>query len=166
MYCKNCGKVLNQEEKFCANCGAKVENENYNQNHVKYNKFLSNKSMLIMFLINYILFMISTLDFSDSVLNIIFEFISKGLILLLFDIFHLIPIILSILNIKKYKKGYVISCLVFSILMIIPMLFINLFLAIENLGIFSSNIMFWLFTIQSLLLILTCLFKLVFKIKG
>ncbi|NLD79131.1 MAG: zinc-ribbon domain-containing protein [Mollicutes bacterium] len=27
MYCKNCGKVLNQEEKFCANCGAKVENE-------------------------------------------------------------------------------------------------------------------------------------------
>ena len=27
MYCKNCGKVLNQEEKFCVNCGTKVENE-------------------------------------------------------------------------------------------------------------------------------------------
>ena len=28
MYCKNCGKNLNQGEIFCANCGAKVENEN------------------------------------------------------------------------------------------------------------------------------------------
>lgn len=28
MYCKNCGKTLNQGEMFCANCGAKVENEN------------------------------------------------------------------------------------------------------------------------------------------
>ena len=28
MYCKNCGKALNQREMFCANCGAKVENEN------------------------------------------------------------------------------------------------------------------------------------------
>lgn len=27
MYCKNCGKVLNQGELFCAYCGAKVENE-------------------------------------------------------------------------------------------------------------------------------------------
>ena len=28
MYCKNCGKTLNQGEMFCSNCGAKVENEN------------------------------------------------------------------------------------------------------------------------------------------
>lgn len=28
MYCKNCGKTLNQGEMFCANCGTKVENEN------------------------------------------------------------------------------------------------------------------------------------------
>jgi len=28
MNCKNCGKTLNQGELFCANCGAKVENEN------------------------------------------------------------------------------------------------------------------------------------------
>ena len=27
MYCKNCGKTLNQGELFCANCGTKVENE-------------------------------------------------------------------------------------------------------------------------------------------
>lgn len=27
MYCKNCGKVLNQGEMFCSNCGTKVENE-------------------------------------------------------------------------------------------------------------------------------------------
>lgn len=32
MYCKNCGKVLNQREKFCANCGTKLENENINNN--------------------------------------------------------------------------------------------------------------------------------------
>ena len=28
MYCKNCGKTLNQGELFCANCGTKIENEN------------------------------------------------------------------------------------------------------------------------------------------
>lgn len=28
MYCKNCGNLLNQGEKFCGRCGAKVENEN------------------------------------------------------------------------------------------------------------------------------------------
>lgn len=28
MFCKNCGKALNQGEIFCSNCGAKVENEN------------------------------------------------------------------------------------------------------------------------------------------
>lgn len=28
MYCKSCGKTLNQGGLFCANCGAKVENEN------------------------------------------------------------------------------------------------------------------------------------------
>lgn len=27
MYCKKCGKVLNQEQKFCTNCGTKIENE-------------------------------------------------------------------------------------------------------------------------------------------
>lgn len=33
MYCKNCGKNLNQGELFCGNCGAKVEN-NVNLNQV------------------------------------------------------------------------------------------------------------------------------------
>lgn len=28
MFCKNCGKVLNQGELFCTNCGVKAENEN------------------------------------------------------------------------------------------------------------------------------------------
>ena len=28
MYCKNCGKNLNQGEMFCSNCGTKIENEN------------------------------------------------------------------------------------------------------------------------------------------
>ena len=28
MFCKNCGKTLNQGEMFCSNCGAKVETEN------------------------------------------------------------------------------------------------------------------------------------------
>lgn len=41
MFCSNCGKTLNQGEKFCANCGMKIENEinmvnnidsSYNQN--------------------------------------------------------------------------------------------------------------------------------------
>ena len=28
MFCRNCGKTLNQGEMFCSNCGTKVENEN------------------------------------------------------------------------------------------------------------------------------------------
>lgn len=28
MYCKNCGKNLNQGEMFCSNCGTKIENGN------------------------------------------------------------------------------------------------------------------------------------------
>ena len=39
MNCKNCGKILSQEEKFCTKCGTKVENRvnafeasNVNQN--------------------------------------------------------------------------------------------------------------------------------------
>ena len=95
----------------------------------------------------------------------IFEVIAKCIIFFLFDVFHSVPIVLSILNVKKYKAGYVISCLVFSVILIMPMLVINLILAIENLGVFSSEIVSWIFIIQSLLLILTCLFKLIFKIK-
>lgn len=163
MFCGNCGNKLDNN-KFCSNCGTKIENENYNQKHIKYNKFLSNRTMLIMFLINYLLCVISALDYS-SISSAIVSFFGIAFLYILVDPFYLISIILCILNIKKYKKGYVICCLIFSVLMLIPMLFINLFLAIENMGIFGSNIMFWIFTIQSLLLILICLFKLIFKIK-
>lgn len=165
MFCENCGKALNKEEKFCSNCGQKVENENHPQKNIIFHKILSNKSMLIMFLINYMLFVISTFDWSNFEFNMIFEVVAKCIIFFLFDVFHSVPIVLSILNVKKYKAGYVISCLVFSVILIMPMLVINLILAIENLGVFSSEIVSWIFIIQSLLLILTCLFKLIFKIK-
>ena len=42
MYCKNCGKILNQGEKFCANCGAKTENEinfNVENNEIQNNQY-------------------------------------------------------------------------------------------------------------------------------
>ena len=53
MYCKNCGKTLNQGELFCSNCGAKVENENnivgdnnFNQNQQVFNQpFLDNQPL-------------------------------------------------------------------------------------------------------------------------
>ena len=42
MYCKNCGKILNQGEKFCVNCGAKTENEmnfNVENNEIQNNQY-------------------------------------------------------------------------------------------------------------------------------
>lgn len=48
MYCKNCGKVLNQEEKFCANCGEKIEMQNAQTNNVK---LYNNKTNIIIGLI-------------------------------------------------------------------------------------------------------------------
>jgi len=33
MYCKNCGKTLNQGEMFCPDCGVKVENKNINNSN-------------------------------------------------------------------------------------------------------------------------------------
>jgi uncharacterized membrane protein YvbJ len=30
MYCKECGKVLSETEKFCPNCGAKIESDKEN----------------------------------------------------------------------------------------------------------------------------------------
>jgi len=38
MFCKNCGKVLNQGELFCSNCGIKAETE-INTNVIKKKKF-------------------------------------------------------------------------------------------------------------------------------
>ena len=32
MYCKKCGNKLSEEERFCSNCGAQVENINFNNN--------------------------------------------------------------------------------------------------------------------------------------
>lgn len=52
MYCKNCGKNLNQGEMFCSNCGIKAENENnvvggntLNQNQQVFNQsFIGNQA--------------------------------------------------------------------------------------------------------------------------
>ena len=38
MFCRNCGKNLKLEEKFCGNCGIKVENRNIQQ----YNQYVNN----------------------------------------------------------------------------------------------------------------------------
>ena len=46
MYCKNCGKALNQNEMFCANCGTKVEKEISNsqtQTNIMYDPMKSQK---------------------------------------------------------------------------------------------------------------------------
>lgn len=160
MYCKNCEKVENEENTL----------ENRKQMQSKCNKILSNKIMLIMFLINHILSIILMLNIEDcnsisTIPTTILGFIFISILMTLTNPFYLISIILCFLNIKNYKKVYVICCLIFSILMLIPIFFINLFLSIENLGIFSSTTKFLTFIIQSLLLILTCLFKLIFNVK-
>ena len=160
MYCKNCEKVENEENIL----------ENRKQIQSKCNKILSNKIMLIMFLINHILSIILMLNIENynsisTIPTTILGFILVSILMALANPFYLMSIILCFLNIKHYKKGYVICCLIFSILMLIPILFINLFLLVENLGIFSSTTKFLTFSIQSLLLILTCLFKLIFNVK-
>ena len=38
MYCKNCGKTLNQGEIFCVNCGTKQEIQNFQQNNMNSKK--------------------------------------------------------------------------------------------------------------------------------
>lgn len=48
MYCKKCGKVLNQEEKFCTNCGEKIEMQKAQTNNVKLD---NNKTNIIVGLI-------------------------------------------------------------------------------------------------------------------
>ena len=45
MYCKNCGKTLNQGEMFCANCGTKVENENNIVGGNNFNQNVSNPTI-------------------------------------------------------------------------------------------------------------------------
>ena len=176
MYCKSCGNKLSDNDKFCAICGTKNElQENIvqidNVKEPKYNKFLSNKVMLFMFLINYILCIILSINDPEMfkggpLLNIIFALLILGFCFLIINPFLLIALILSILNIKKYSIAYVIGCLICSVLMFFPILFINTFLAFGKTGIFSSTITTWIFLIQSLLVIVTCLLKLIFKVKN
>jgi len=168
MYCNKCGNKLSNGNKFCTNCGIKIPTNiitNGNQTQTKYNKNLNSKIMLIMFLINYEILIISLLDYKDSILENIVKFIALNFGTIPIVPVYLVPIILCVLNIINSKKSYVIGCFICSILIPIYVYFLSIIIVLGNMGIFRSDTIYWIYIIQSLLLILTCLFILIFKRK-
>jgi len=130
MYCKNCGKGLSGTEKFCVNCGTKVENDNNifevndfeknvqnstisNINHLNNNEQLKThnnlKSAFITSIISFVLFVIVALIFIFSCyLNYKDNSGMSGLFIIIAFILALFPflvsIILLIVSFFSYKK--------------------------------------------------------------
>lgn len=75
MYCKNCGNKLNENEKFCANCGMTIES-NLNANNTEKqinNTNNTNKKTSKWVIISIILGVIAFLSFSAIIIGTLFD---------------------------------------------------------------------------------------------
>ena len=160
MRCSGCGKQLNDNTKFCIYCG-KTQKEPVS------NKIFSSKVLLILFLVAHFASIIEMMkiDFSVGITTVLYDFgaiILMSILMLLINPFLIASIVFCVLNISNYKKWRGVCCLIFSILLVLPTVFINALSSIENAGIFSSSVLTVAFFAQSFLVTLACVLNLVF----
>lgn len=158
--CRNCGNQINDSAKFCMYCG-KTQKE-----PVVY-KIFSSKLLLILFLVAHFVSTVEMtgIDFTAGITTTLYSFgaaILMSFLMLLINPFLIASIIFCVLNIENYKKWRGICCLIFSILLVLPTIFINALTSIENAGIFSSPVLTVAFFAQSFVVTLVCGLNLVF----
>ena len=143
MYCKNCGKVLNQGEKFCVNCGTKLENESINNNTNIYQNNIYNLLNTFSFINATIMvfytfskeagnlgvlaaFMVGPLLMASQTILIVMSFFKKKKFILNF-IFILGGLISTILTLNMFNYNFNIF-IILNIILLITM-FINLLIS-------------------------------------
>lgn len=176
MFCKKCGKALNNWDLVCPNCREKVESTNNivvenNLNDNKNNainsidnikKILNNKAVYILFEINMILLVIGV------VISLFKPYFSSsggsGWFIIIFPVAasmlacpQAIGVILSRINIKRKSYKMLFFIFLFSI--------ISLVTTIYSLEVGNNGILFWICIVLNIFLCVIILLKLILKIK-
>ena len=113
MYCRNCGKTLNQGQLFCSNCGVKQETQNIQSNNINSKK--KDKLTKILGICSGVLFGLSIITLFSGILICFPDPVSDTSSDLSFDIFgecagamivlsDVLVILIVILNVIKSNK--------------------------------------------------------------
>lgn len=162
MNCKNCGNPINKADKFCVYCGEQNKKP-------LYRKILNNKVMLIMVVITHLLSVLAMtgvepISDAKTMLYDVLGFVFMVLIMFIGNPFSLVALIFSILSLFGHKKWYIICCLVCSVLFVIPIFIFSAIGSIEGVGMFAPDNIAWVFWVPYVLLVLTCLLKVILKV--
>lgn len=126
MNCKNCGRILNQDEKFCANCGLKVENEinfiSNEENHQK-NILQQQEANEIKFSNHNTLKKKKNISLLIGIISLILVFIFQIFIMPL-SIVGIVFGIISVKENKRTKAGLILN--IISLVLAVPMLLLHI----------------------------------------